>query len=181
MESDFSSRVTKVSDGLFMEVAKGIAKEYPEIKFDTMIVDNCCMQLVSDPHQFDVMLTLNLYGNIVCNVMCGLLGGPGLFSERNYSDHYAVFENATRKSAYELKDRNIANPLPMLNASVDLLEHVNLPVHADIVRRAIYHTISEQGIHTRDLQGCACSSDVVNSILKFIRKETTVGMWRGEK
>jgi len=74
----------KLSDGLFLQVSKEVAKEYPEIQHNDMIIDNCCMQLVSKPHQFDVMLTTNLYGTIVSNVICGLIGGAGLFSGRNY-------------------------------------------------------------------------------------------------
>lgn len=77
----------KLSDGLFLEVAREVGKEYPDIQTNDMIIDNCCMQLVSNPHQFDVMLMTNLYGTIVSNVVCGLVGGAGLLSGRNYGDH----------------------------------------------------------------------------------------------
>lgn len=74
----------KSSDGLFLEVVRNVSKDYPDIQVDDMIVDNCCMQLVSNPHQFDVMVMPNLYGTIVSNVICGLIGGAGLLSGRNY-------------------------------------------------------------------------------------------------
>lgn len=77
----------KLSDGLFLETSKKIAKEYPEIEHNDMIIDNCCMQLVSKPHQFDVMIMTNLYGTIVSNVICGIAGGAGLLSGKNYGDH----------------------------------------------------------------------------------------------
>lgn len=76
----------KLSDGLFLETSKRIAKEYPEIEHNDMIIDNCCMQLVSRPDQFDVMIMTNLYGTIVSNVVCGLVGGAGLLSGKNYGD-----------------------------------------------------------------------------------------------
>lgn len=79
-----------MSDGLFLETSKKIAKEYPEIEHNEMIIDNCCMQLVSKPHQFDVMIMTNLYGTIVSNVVCGLAGGAGLLSGKNYGDHVRV-------------------------------------------------------------------------------------------
>jgi len=77
----------KLSDGLFLEISREVAKEYPEIEHNDMIIDNCCMQLVSKPHQFDVMLMTNLYGTIVSNVVCGLIGGAGLLSGRNYGNN----------------------------------------------------------------------------------------------
>lgn len=76
----------KISDGLFLEISREVAKDYPDIQHNDMIIDNCCMQLVSQPHQFDVMLTTNLYGSIVTNVICGMMGGAGLLSGRNYGN-----------------------------------------------------------------------------------------------
>lgn len=80
----------KLSDGLFLETSRRIAKEYPEVKHNDMIIDNCCMQLVSNPHQFEVMNMTNLYGSIVSNVICGLIGGAGLISGKNYGDQVSV-------------------------------------------------------------------------------------------
>nr|CAH7712098.1 unnamed protein product [Callosobruchus chinensis] len=118
------ANIMKLSDGLFLETSKKIAKEYPEIEHNEMIIDNCCMQLVSNPHQFDVMLMTNLYGSIVSNVCCGLIGGAGLLSGRNYGDHYAIFEPATRNTGKAIAGKNIANPIAMLNAGIDMLNHL---------------------------------------------------------
>lgn len=79
-----------MSDGLFLEISRDVSKNYPNIEHNDMIIDNCCMQLVSKPHQFDVMNMMNLYGTIVSNVICGLVGGAGLLSGKNYGDHVSV-------------------------------------------------------------------------------------------
>lgn len=84
------ANIMKLADGLFLSVAREVAKDYPDIQHNDMIIDNCCMQLVSNPHQFDVMNTTNLYGSITSNVLCGLVGGAGLFSGRNYGDHVSI-------------------------------------------------------------------------------------------
>ena len=81
------ANIMKMSDGLFLAVSREVAKDYPDIKHNDMIIDNCCMQLVSNPHQFDVMNMTNLYGSITSNVICGLVGGAGLYSGINYGDH----------------------------------------------------------------------------------------------
>lgn len=80
-----------MADGLFLETFKDVAKEYPEIEFSNMIVDNTCMQLVSNPQQFDVMVMPNLYGTVISNLLCGLVGGAGLVSGRNYGDKVRFF------------------------------------------------------------------------------------------
>lgn len=84
------ANIMKLSDGLFLETSRRVAKEYPEIKHNDMIIDNCCMQLVSNPHQFEVMNMTNLYGTITSNVICGLIGGAGLLSGRNYGDRVST-------------------------------------------------------------------------------------------
>lgn len=87
------ANIMKLSDGLFLEVSRDIAKDYPNIKHSDMIIDNCCMQLVTNPHQFDVLVTTNLYGTIVSNVITGLIGGPGFLSGKDFGDrvNYSVF------------------------------------------------------------------------------------------
>jgi isocitrate dehydrogenase (NAD+) len=84
------ANIMKISDGLFLDVSRQVAKDYPDIKHNDMIIDNCCMQLVSNPAQFDVMNMTNLYGTIVSNVICGLVGSAGLLSGKNYGDHVST-------------------------------------------------------------------------------------------
>ncbi|CAH0561806.1 unnamed protein product [Brassicogethes aeneus] len=166
------ANIMKLSDGLFLETSKKIAKEYPEIEHNDMIIDNCCMQLVSNPHQFDVMIMTNLYGSIVSNVVCGVIGGAGLLSGKNYGDHYAIFEPGTRNTGTAIAGKNIANPIAMLNASVDMLRHLGHSQHAELIQRAINRTVSEDHIHTPDLGGSAKSTDVVSRIIDHIMQDT---------
>lgn len=165
------ANIMKLSDGLFLDISRRVAKDYPEITHNDMIIDNTCMQLVSNPHQFDIILTTNLYGSIVSNVVCGLLGGAGLLSGKNYGDHYTVFEPGTRNTGTAIAGKNIANPIAMLNAAVDMLRHLGNKHHATIIQNAINKTIN-QGVHTRDLGGTATSREVVDAILKHIKIAT---------
>lgn len=166
------ANIMKVTDGLFLEIAKRVSRDYPKIEFQHMIVDNTCMQLVSNPWQFDVMLLTNLYGTIVTNLICGLIGGPGIISGGNFGDNYAVFEPGTRNTGTKLVGTNTANPCAMINASADMLEHLNLDYHSNLIKNAVNQTVNEDLIHTADLGGTASSTDVVNNIIEIIRKET---------
>ncbi|XP_063219905.1 isocitrate dehydrogenase [NAD] subunit gamma, mitochondrial-like [Bacillus rossius redtenbacheri] len=171
------ANIMKLSDGLFLETSREIAKEYPEIQHNDMIIDNCCMQLVSRPHQFDVMIMTNLYGTIVSNVVCGLVGGAGLLSGKNYGDQYAVFEPGTRNTGTAIAGKNIANPIAMLNASVDMLEHLGHHYHADLILKAIEKTVNEDRLHTPDLGGQATSVDVVQNVVKHLQQLSQSSIW----
>ncbi|XP_050546596.1 isocitrate dehydrogenase [NAD] subunit gamma, mitochondrial-like [Daktulosphaira vitifoliae] len=163
------ANIMKLSDGLFLKICFEMAKEYPDLQFEQIIVDNCCMQLVSNPHQFDVMVMPNLYGTIITNIICGLVGGVGLISGRNYGENYAVFEPGTRNTGTDIVGSNIANPVAMLNASADMLEHLGLNFHCDMIRTAITKTLSEDLVHTMDLCGKASTTDVVGNIIKHVK------------
>ncbi|CAB3233754.1 unnamed protein product [Arctia plantaginis] len=165
------ANIMKLSDGLFLETSRKMAEQYPDIEHNDMIIDNCCMQLVAKPHQFDVMLMTNLYGSIVSNVVCGLLGGAGLLSGRNYGDHYAVFEPGTRNTGTAIAGKNVANPIAMINASIDMLEHLGHFCHADLIRNAVNKTCNVDKILTPDVGGTASSTDVVNAIIACMSKE----------
>uniref|UniRef100_U5EIY4 Putative microtubule associated complex n=1 Tax=Corethrella appendiculata TaxID=1370023 RepID=U5EIY4_9DIPT len=167
------ANIMKISDGLFLEVSRNVAKDYPDIKHNDMIIDNCCMQLVSNPHQFDVMNMTNLYGSITSNVICGLIGGAGLLSGRNYGDHYAIFETGTRNTGTAIAGKNIANPIAMLNAAVDMLHHLGHEHHARNLGDAINKTLIEDHIFTQDLGGSASSTDVISNIMKHLAAKRT--------
>ena len=163
------ANIMKITDGLFLNTAKRVSADYPEIAHDNMIIDNCCMQLVSNPWQFDVMILTNLYGTIVTNLICGLIGGPGVISGANIGPRYAVFEPGTRNTGSALVGMNRANPCAMLNASADLLSHLQLDYHADLVRGAVYQTVNVDRVHTSDLGGQATSMDVVQNVIDHIK------------
>lgn len=120
------ANIMKLADGLFLESCREVAKYYPSIEFNDIIVDNCCMQLVSNPHQFDVMVTPNLYGAIIDNVAAGLIGGAGLVPGISYGENVAVFEPGTRHSFAVAQGKNIANPIALLLSAVRMLRHLTL-------------------------------------------------------
>ncbi|XP_023689885.1 isocitrate dehydrogenase [NAD] subunit gamma, mitochondrial [Paramormyrops kingsleyae] len=163
------ANIMKLGDGLFLQCCKEVASGYPDITFDSMIVDNTTMQLVSKPQQFDVMVMPNLYGNVVSNVCAGLVGGPGLVPGANYGRDYAVFETATRNTGKSIADRNIANPTAMLLASCLMLDHLKLHEYATLIRNAILTTMNETRLHTADIGGQGTTSEVVQSIMNIIQ------------
>lgn len=166
------ANIMKLSDGLFLEVAREVAKSYPNIEFQDIIIDNCSMQLVSDPSQFDVVLLPNLYGAVLTNIACGLVGGAGLTSGANFGDEYAVFETGSRNTGKMMTGKNIANPIAVLNASADLLQHLMLEDYAVMIRRAINKALNEAKIHTPDLGGHYGTTDVVNFVVDDIRQQS---------
>jgi len=163
------ANIMKVTDGLFLEVSTRVAKDYPDIEHQQMIIDNCCMQLVSNPWQFDVMVLTNLYGTIVSNLVCGLIGGPGVISGSNIGPRYAIFEPATRNTGSKLIGKNRANPCAMLNAGADLLNHLGLKYHSDLIKTAVDNTVNVDLVHTEDLGGSATSMDVVQNVINHVK------------
>uniref|UniRef100_A0A0X3PG34 Isopropylmalate dehydrogenase-like domain-containing protein n=2 Tax=Schistocephalus solidus TaxID=70667 RepID=A0A0X3PG34_SCHSO len=162
------ANIMKLGDGLFLNACADISKLYPSIEFNSIIIDNCCMQLVSRPQQFDVLVLPNLYGNIVGNLAVGLVGGAGIAAGMNLGDRYAIFEAGTRKSARSLRGQNVANPVAMLLASADMLEHLGVSEKAAVLQSAIVDTIASQNIRTPDLGGSHSTIDVVNAIVTNI-------------
>lgn len=168
------ANIMKVSDGLFLNVAREVSKDYPEIEFEDIIIDNCSMQLVSNPWQFDVLLLPNLYGAVLTNIACGLVGGPGLTSGVNFGDEYAVFETGARNTGKAMAGKNTANPIAVINASADLLQHLELDTYAFKIRRAINKALNEAHVHTSDIKGQYSTTDVVNFITDDIRRRSSL-------
>ncbi|CAI4228397.1 unnamed protein product [Auanema sp. JU1783] len=172
------ANIQKLGDGLFLKVCKDIAaNDYPEIKFESMIVDNASMQLVSRPQQFDIMLMPNLYGNIISNIACGLVGGPGLVSGMNFGQDFAVFETGTRNTGTALAGKNIANPTAFIRAAVDMLRYLGLDEHANLISDGLFHALVERRIHTRDIGGEAMATELVNALLEFAQEEIEKKKW----
>ncbi|KAH1017702.1 hypothetical protein HUJ05_008306 [Dendroctonus ponderosae] len=150
------ANIMKLGDGLFLRSCEEVglmAKLYPKIEFEKMIVDNCTMQMVSKPQQFDVMVTPNLYGNIVDNLASGLVGGAGVVSGSSYSADCVVFEPGARHTFSEAVGKNVANPTAMLLCASKLLRHVNLTVYSDMVRNAVEKVLQDGKVRTKDIGG----------------------------
>ncbi|GAB1286898.1 Isocitrate dehydrogenase [Apodemus speciosus] len=141
------ANIMKLGDGLFLQCCEEVAELYPKIKFETMIIDNCCMQLVQNPYQFDVLVMPNLYGNIIDNLAAGLVGGAGVVPGESYSAEYAVFETGARHPFAQAVGRNIANPTAMLLSASNMLRHLNLEYHSSMIADAVKKVIKVGKFH----------------------------------
>jgi len=157
------ANIMKLSDGLFLDCCRGVAKQYEEITYDELIVDNCCMQLVLDPTRFDMMLLENLYGDIVSDLCAGFIGGLGMAPGANIGEEGAVFE-AVHGSAPDLAGKNLANPTALILSGAMMLDHLGEHVAADNVRAAVNDVLREGKKITRDLGGTAGTSEVAEAI-----------------
>lgn len=162
------ANIMKLSDGLFLECCTQVSELYPRIKFSNMIIDNACMQLVNNPNQFDVMVTPNLYGNIIDNLAAGLVGGAGVVPGESYSHDAVIFEPGARHSYAEAVGKNIANPTGMLLTACNMLRHLNLDYHAAIIEEAIVKVIKAGKVRTKDLGGHAKTTDFTTAVIKSI-------------
>jgi len=147
------ANIMKVGDGLFLESVRGVAEMYPNIEYDQIIIDNCAMQLVSNPQQFDVMVMPNLYGNIVDNLAAGLVGGAGIVPGASFANETVVFEQGARHTFAEAMGKNIANPTAMLLCGANLLNHAGLESYGDRITRAVNTVIKTGKVKTRDIGG----------------------------
>lgn len=142
------ANIMKITDGLFLEVFYEVAKDYPELKADDVIVDDLCMKLVSKPDLFDVVVLTNLQGDIVSDLCAGLVGGLGFAPSANIGDHISIFE-AVHGTAPDIAGKNIANPTALLLSGIGMLRHLGLMETAAVIENALLFTL-ESGIHTGD-------------------------------
>ncbi len=142
------ANIMKLTDGLFLEVFYEIAKEYPNLKADDVIVDDLCMKLVSRPDLFDVVVLTNLQGDIVSDLCAGLVGGLGFAPSSNIGDHISIFE-AVHGTAPDIAGENIANPTSLLLSGLNMLRHLGMMEKAAMIENALLYTL-ESGIHTGD-------------------------------
>jgi isocitrate dehydrogenase (NAD+) len=145
------ANIMKFTDGLYLQVAQEVAKEYPDIEFNDRIVDNMSMQLVQNPHEYDVLVLPNLYGDILSDLAAGLVGGLGLAPGANLGDEIAVFE-ATHGSAPKYAGQNKINPMAMMLSGVMMLKHLGETGAATRLEQAIAETIREGKAVTYDMK-----------------------------
>ena len=157
------ANICKLSDGLFLDSAREVAKNYPHITHREILVDNCCMQLVQNPNQFDVLLLPNLYGDIVSDLCAGLIGGLGVALGANIGKDYAVFE-PVHGSAPDIAGQNKANPTAMLMSAIEMLKYIDKPIIAEKVKKALFKTL-ESGVKTADIGGNASCSEFTEAII----------------
>lgn len=157
------ANILKTTSGLFLRVAREVAAQYPDIDFNEMIVDNTCMQLVMRPEQFDVIVTTNLFGDIISDLCAGLVGGLGLAPGANIGKDAAIFE-AVHGSAPDIAGRGIANPVALLLGATQMLGHLNMEPAARRLRRAIVTTMEARDSLTPDLGGSGSTMELARAI-----------------
>jgi isocitrate dehydrogenase (NAD+) len=158
------ANILKSTSGLFLKVAREVAADYPDIEKQEMIVDNTCMQLVMNPWQFDVIVTTNLFGDILSDLCAGLVGGLGLAPGANIGTEAAIFE-AVHGSAPDIAGRGIANPCALLLASCQMLDHLGQTENARRLRFAIRATLDARDRTTPDLGGGGSTSGLADAII----------------
>jgi isocitrate dehydrogenase (NAD+) len=164
------ANILKALTGIFLETAQSLHRERYEgkIAIDEVIVDACAMKLVLDPWQFDVLVTTNLFGDILSDEAAGLVGGLGMTPGANIGTDAAIFE-AVHGSAPDIAGEGVANPVALMLAAAMMLEHRGLSVQATRLRRAIASTLNADGIRTRDLGGHATTASFARAVVHRIR------------
>lgn len=159
------ANICKLTDGLFLECGRNIAKKYPQIEFKEILVDNLCMQLVQHPQIFDVLVLPNLYGDIVSDLTAGLIGGLGVAQGANIGSECAVFE-PVHGSAPDIKGQNKANPTALLLCAVNMLNYIGEKAAAERIEHALMKVLEEGKCVTADLGGTAGTKEFTEEIIK---------------
>ena len=162
------ANIMKLTDGLFTRVAYDVAKDFPDILCENLIIDAACMKLVTEPEKFDVIVTSNLFGDIVSDLCSGLIGGLGLTCGSNIGENAAIFE-AVHGSAPDIAGKNIANPTACLMAAVEMLKHLDMEKEAIAIDNAVKKVFAEGKHLTRDVGGCASTEEFANRVVDFLQ------------
>jgi isocitrate dehydrogenase (NAD+) len=158
------ANIMKLSDGLFLDCTRRVGREYPEIQYEEVIVDNMCMQLVKDPTRYDVLVMENLYGDIVSDLCAGLVGGLGMVPGANIGERTAMFE-AVHGTAPDIAGRGVANPTALMMSAVMMLDWLGLPEEARRFEGALNKVYGEGKVRTGDLGGGATTRDFTDAVI----------------
>src|SRR6476660_8556444 len=164
------ANIMKLSDGLFLRCSRNVAKEYPEITYGEHIVDNTCMQLVTNPYQYDMLLLENLYGDIISDLCAAFVGGLGLVPGANIGDHCAIFE-AVHGSAPDIAGQNIANPTALIRSALLMLRHLGEMDASLRVRSALETVYRQKEKLTRDMGGRASTVEFADSVIAAMQTQ----------
>jgi isocitrate dehydrogenase (NAD+) len=168
------ANIMKLSDGLFLESTRIVARDYPDIEYEERIVDAVCMQLVMTPSRFDVLVMPNLYGDIVSDLCAGLVGGLGVVGAANLGADIGVFE-AVHGSAPDIAGKGIANPSALLLSAVLMLRYIDEIAAADRVMAALVGVLTAGGVRTRDLGGTATTTEFADAICHALATANELG------
>ena len=163
------ANIMKMSDGLFLECCREVSKKFPQITYDEVIVDACCMKLVKNPRDFDVMVTPNLYGDIVSDLCAGLIGGLGVTPSGNYGEKAALFE-AVHGTAPDIAGQNKANPTAFLLSAVMMLKHLGKYQTGQNVHDAVMRVLTSGKSLTGDLGGKATCTEFTKAVISEMKQ-----------
>lgn len=158
------ANIMKLSDGLFLRCCRGVAEGFPEVQYGEHIVDNACMQLVMNPYQYDILLTENLYGDIISDLCSAFVGGLGLVPGANLGAECAIFE-AVHGSAPDIAGKNMANPTALLQSAVLMLHHINEGPTAEKVQTALEQVYREGKTLTKDVGGTSGTKEFADAVV----------------
>ena len=161
------ANIMKLSDGLFLDCAREVSRQYPDIQYDEKIVDATCMHLVLNPSLFDVLVMENLYGDIVSDLCAGLVGGLGVVGAANLGLEIAVFE-AVHGSAPDIAGKLLANPTALLLSAILMLRHIGEDTAADRIMTVVNAVLADGQVRTRDLGGTASTFEYADAICRAL-------------
>ena len=159
------ANIMKMTDGMFLKVFEEVAKEYPQVESDSVIVDALCMKLVTDPTQFDVLVAPNLYGDIISDLCAGLVGGLGFAPSANIGDDVVIYE-AVHGSAPDIAGKGISNPTSLLLSFAMMLKNNNMKEHAERLENAIFNVVREGKKTTGDIGGRSSTKEFTQAIIE---------------
>ncbi len=161
------ANILKLSDGLFLEVARKVAREFPDIEYDETIVDATAMGLVLDPSKFDVLVMENLFGDIISDLTSGLIGGMGMAPSANIGEKYAVFE-AVHGSAPDIAGKNLANPTALILSGALMLNYLGEEDAANRIEKAVNQVINKGISLTPDLGGSGTTTEFTQALIEHL-------------
>ena len=161
------ANILKLSNGLFLECAREVARKFPDVTVEEQIVDAACMKLVIDPTKFDVIVTMNLFGDIMSDLTAGLVGGLGMAPAANIGVDAAIFE-AVHGTAPDIAGKGIANPTALMLSAALMLDHLHQDEAAVRLRRGIYAALKNPAVRTRDLGGKGTTLDYTDAVIRYM-------------
>ena len=160
----------KSTSGLFLDVARKVREDYPNLEHEEMIVDACAMQLAMNPHRFDVLVTTNLFGDILSDLCAGLIGGLGVAPGANIGEHGGLFE-AVHGSAPDIAGKGVANPTAIMLAGAMMLDYMEQHDKAKRLRRTVRHVVGQGEIVTPDLGGRASTTEFTDELIRHLTNQ----------
>lgn len=164
------ANILKKTSGLFLEIGREVAEEYPGVAFDDRIIDALCMDLVMNPEAYDCIVTTNLFGDILSDLAAGLVGGLGVTAGANVGDEYAVFE-AVHGSAPDIAGQNIANPTALIRSAIMMLRHLGEEGAAEAIETALFELYREEAALTSDVGGDASTSEFAEALAERVEQK----------